>query len=256
MVDDRPNLREWLQLGPFSLGLSSGFFGFFAHTGMVHVLEDEGLLPQRCSGSSAGALVSGFWSAGLGAGDIRDALLGMSRSDFWDPWPGPGLLRGKLFRNLLERFLPVTTFEDCRWPLSLSTYDAIFRCTRVLDSGPLAPAIHASCAVPLMFQPVWLGYRPHFDGGLSDRHGIAGLPATGRLFYHHLSSRSPWRRKDSPAMQPPNRAQTTSLIIDGLPRLGPFRLDAARQAYELARAATRAALDRPVIDDQVRLGAG
>ena len=43
----RPTLSEWLREGPFSLTLSSGFFGFFAHAGLVTVLEDEGLLPRR-----------------------------------------------------------------------------------------------------------------------------------------------------------------------------------------------------------------
>ena len=34
-----PTLREWLRERPFSLALSSGFFGFFAHTGLVTVLQ-------------------------------------------------------------------------------------------------------------------------------------------------------------------------------------------------------------------------
>jgi len=39
-----PTVREWLRERPFALGLSSGFFGFFAHAGLVSVLEDEGLV--------------------------------------------------------------------------------------------------------------------------------------------------------------------------------------------------------------------
>src|SRR4051794_5541513 len=56
-------LREHLREGPFALTMSSGFFAFFAHTGFLTVLEDEGLLPTRVSGSSAGALVAGAWAA-------------------------------------------------------------------------------------------------------------------------------------------------------------------------------------------------
>lgn len=248
-------LRQWLKEGPFFLGLSSGFFGFFAHTGMVSVLEDEGLWPSRVSGSSAGALVGGLWAAGMSAEQIRDELVGLRREDFWDPWPGFGLLRGKLFRQRLERILPVATFDECRYGLCVSTHDVLSNRVRVLAEGPLARAIHASCAVPLLFQPVWLGLRPHLDGGVVDRHGIAGLPPGGRLFYHHLSSKSPWRRADSPALRPPERPDTVSLIVDGLPRLGPFKLQNARRAYEQARAATRRALDRPIRDDRVQLPA-
>jgi hypothetical protein len=38
-ADPPPRLSEAL----FTLGLSSGFFGFFAHAGVVTVLEEEGL---------------------------------------------------------------------------------------------------------------------------------------------------------------------------------------------------------------------
>ncbi len=248
-----PSLREWLQSGPFALGLSSGFFGFFAHSGMISVLEEEELFPARLSGSSAGALVAGAWASGVDAREIADVLLRMKREDFWDPFIGLGLLRGRRFRKKLESLLPVDDFKDCRWPLAVSTFDLLTRSTRVIDSGSLAKAIHAACAVPLMFQPVWMGLRPQFDGGLTDRHGIAAIEDGQRLFYHHLSSRSPWRRKNSAALRPPERANTVSLIIEGLPRVGPFRLPNGRDAYQKARRATYQALDSPVVDGIIRV---
>jgi len=251
----RESLENWLRKEPFALGLSSGFFGFFAHCGLVSALDERELFPARAAGSSAGALVAGLWSAGVPAADLAHELLALQRRDFWDPWPGPGLLRGRKFRRILESLLPVEDFTACRWPLALSAFDALSRTTRVLDGGKLAEAIHASCAVPLMFQPVWIGARPLFDGGVSDRHGIRGVPAGERLFYHHLSSRSPWRRKDSPALRPPERPRTVSLIIDALPRVGPFRLENGRPAFELALSAVRRALDMPINAAAVRLSA-
>ena len=53
--------------------------------------------------------------------------------------------------------------------------------TRVLAAGPLSPAIHASCAVPLLFQPVWVEGRPLLDGGIADRPGLDGVPAGERV---------------------------------------------------------------------------
>ena len=75
------SLREHLREGPFALAMSSGFFSFFAHTGFMTVLEDEGLLPSRVSGSSAGALVTGAWAAGLAAPDLARELEKLQRSD-------------------------------------------------------------------------------------------------------------------------------------------------------------------------------
>lgn len=245
MTHARPTLREWLREQPFGLGLSSGFFGFFAHAGVMTVLEDEALLPMRLAGSSAGALASGLWASGLSAVDMREELFRLRREDFWDPRPGLGLLAGRLFRERLEQVLPVRTFAECHTPVAISVYDVLSRRTRVIDTGLLAPAIHASCAVPLLFHPTWHEGRPLLDGGIADRPGLDGIPHGHRLFYHHLASRSPWRTK-SAALAIPSRPDMAVLAIPDLPRAGPFRLEEGARAFDVACKAAREALDRPV----------
>lgn len=239
MTRNPPTLRQWLAKEPFWLTMSSGFFGFYAHCGMLLALEDEGITPDGAAGSSAGALIAGLWAAGLDAASIRNRLLEIRRQDFWDPAPGAGLLRGRAFRNILEQMLPVTTFEECRAPAAMSTFDLVALRTRVLNSGALAPAIHASCAVPLLLQPVWLNGRPCFDGGVLDRSGLAGVPHDQRVLLHHLASKSPWRL--SPP-QVPRRPNLTALVIPDLPRTNPFALNRGHQALEHAYRATRQAL--------------
>jgi NTE family protein len=243
-------LRDWLAERPFTLVMSSGFFGFYAHAGVVSVLEEQGLRPARIAGSSAGALVGALWGAGIPAERIREELLGLRREDFWDLWPGPGLLRGRLFRALLERVLPVRTFEESPVSLALSVWDLLARRTVVLDSGELAPAIHASCALPVLFHPVRHGGRLYADGGIADRPGFAGLAEGERVLYHHLTSRSPWRRKGSPALRVPARRELEAIALQGLPRLGPFRLALGREAMERAAEGTREALHRPAPEDR------
>lgn len=227
--------------------MSSGFFGFFAHAGLVSVLEEQNLLPHRIAGSSAGALVGALWAAGVPAATLRDELFALRREHFWDPAPGLGLLRGRLFRKKLDALLPATSFEACRVPAGVSVYDVAARRTRVLDRGALAPAIHASCAVPLLFQPVWHEGRVLLDGGVADRPGIAGVPEGERILHHHLASRSPWRRPGDPSMAVPRRDGLTALVIEGLPRVGPFRLEHGPSAFAAAREAAQRALDRPVL---------
>jgi NTE family protein len=239
-----PTLRDWLREAPFTLCLSSGFFGFFAHAGAVEVLEEERLLPARVVGSSAGALVGGLWAAGVPAGRIREELLALRREHFWDPRPGLGLLRGALFRARLEALLPVATFEECPRPLALSAFDVAARRTVVLREGPLAPAVHASCAAPLLFQPVRIGARAYLDGGVLDRHGLAGAGPGERVLYHHLTSRSPWRRRGSPALRVPERPGLRAVATEGIPRLGPFRLGRAAEAMSRASEGMRSALAR------------
>jgi NTE family protein len=245
-----PSLREYLRDAPFGLAMSSGFFSFFAHTGFLTVLEDEGLVPARLSGSSAGALVGAAWASGLDAPLLAGELERLQRSDFWDPGLGPGLLRGRLFRERLRRLLPQPTFDKGRAPAAVSVFEVRSRKTRVVDDGEIATAIHASCAVPFMFHPVWIGGRAYLDGGILDRPGLEGMPVSEeRVLFHHIHSRSPWRTKNDNAI--PARKGMVTLVLQDLPRSGPFRLDEGRRAYRVAKEATKRALDAPIPDDGV-----
>jgi NTE family protein len=247
----RATLREVLAESPFGLGLSSGFFGFFAHTGVLAALLDAGLVPARVSGSSAGALVGGLWAAGLEMNEARRTLVGLTRDAFWDPAPGLGLLRGRRFRRLLDGLLPEGTFDRTRVPLAISVYDVLTRQTAVIDDGAIAPAIHASCAVPLMFHPVRIGRRFYLDGGVSDRPGLVGMPS-GRVFYHHLASRLSRGRAAERRSAIPHRPDLFALVLEGLPRPHPFDLTLGPRAIDEAYARTRDALGKPVRSGTVR----
>ncbi len=246
-------LREFLHQAPFGLGLSSGFFGFFAHAGALLALEEAKLLPTRVTGSSAGALAGGLWAAGLGAIDLRDELFRLRREDFWDPAPGLGLLRGRLFRARLEALVPGVTFQSCRAELALSVWDVFSRKTRVIDAGPVAPAIQASCTLPGLFQPTWVDGRPLLDGGIADRPGLAGMRPGQRVLFHHLASRSPWRGRASLGI--PQREGLVAVVTEGLPRVGPFRLPEGIRAFHAAHEATHRALERPIVEGMVSLDA-
>jgi NTE family protein len=240
-------LRHWLAQGPFTLTLSSGFFGFYAHTGMLYALIEAGFVPARASGSSAGALVAGAWAAGVEPAELDARLRRLARSEFWDPGWGPGLLRGALFRALLEELLPVRTFAECRVPLRLSVFDLNALCTRSIDSGELAPAIAASCTVPLMFQPVRADGRWLIDGGMLDRPGLLGVPPDARVLYHHLPSRVPGARlRSALGRVPPRRNGLVAVTLVGLPRADPFHLEAGKTALERARRDMHRALERPI----------
>jgi NTE family protein len=250
-VNPRATLRETLAEAPFGLAMSSGFFGFFAHTGVLAALLDAGLVPSRVTGSSAGALVGGLWAAGLEMPEARRSLEGLTRDAFWDPSPGLGVLRGKKFRALLESLLPQRTFERTRVPLAISVYEPLSRRTVTLREGEIAPAIHASCAVPVMFHPVRIGARFYVDGGVADRPGLSGMPDGTRIFYHHLMSRL--SRGDAAARRNaiPRRPNLFALTLEGLPRPHPFHLSSGVEAMNAAYARAAAALERSLGDGVV-----
>ena len=241
-------MAEWLAQGPFTLTLSAGFFGFFAHSGFLAALEEVGLLPAAVSGSSAGALVGGIWASGCDAADMTSALLTLQRQDFWDPAWGAGLLRGRMFEQKLSETLHSQRFEACRTPLSVSVYDLKSRKTEVFTSGDLVPAIRASCTFPGLFHPAQIAGRTYIDGGVADRSGLHGVPHGERVLYHHLSSRSTIRKHFKKLSWYPRRAGMLPVITQNLPRVGPFKLHRGQQAFETARDAVREALGRPIPD--------
>jgi NTE family protein len=224
-------LGDWLESGPYTLALSAGFFGFFAHAGVLAALEEAGLQPAAVSGASAGALTGGLWASGLSAGDISSLYSGLSKRDFWDPAPGLGLLRGDRFRALLAGVTGSTTVNQVRVPLRISVFDGLAARTRTAVGWRLAEAIYASCAVPLLFQPLRRGLRLFWDGGIRDRQALHGV--RGRVFVHRLPGGTP-------------RPGITTLSVPGLPRLGPDSLRDGPRAARIARQAALAALHRPL----------
>ncbi|HEX4450074.1 MAG TPA: patatin-like phospholipase family protein [Kofleriaceae bacterium] len=243
-------LADWLDERPFALAMSSGFFSFFAHTGMLAALTDGGFAPSSVAGSSAGALVGGAWAAGMPVPRLADRLMTLRRDEFWDPAPGAGLLAGRKFDAILRAMLPVTSMRACRVPIAISAFAIAERATHVLRDADLAHAIRASCAVPGMFHPVRVGPRAYWDGGILDRPGLAGIAPGERVLFHHIASRSPWRAK---ALELPRRADMVTLVLDDLPRSGPFKLDAGRRALELATQLTARALSSDIVDGVVRI---
>lgn len=246
---------EWLERGPFTLLLSAGFFGFFAHAGLLRALELRELVPRRVGGASAGALAGGLWAAGSSAQRLEALFTGLDRRDFWDPGlPIGGLLRGRKFGSLLRDHLDghgVTRIEDCAIDFRAVVHDVLRRRTVVLDRGALEPAIRASCALPLMFRPVRIEGRVYIDGGYSDRAGFAAVTPGERTLYHHLPHRSPWSGIAGPetAELAPAPGRLT-LTVDALPRVTPFRLERGAAAIEIARDAALAWLDAPLADGE------
>ena len=263
---------DWLAAEPFTLVLSAGFFGFYAHAGLIAALEQAELLPRRVVGSSAGSIAGGVWAAGVPAAGLRELLDGIERKDFWDPsWhglrrftrrgrssplPAPdpgtplGLLRGRKLDTLLAGALSgvgVERIEDCAIPFAAVTHELRRARTCVHERGPIRAAIRASAALPVMFGPVRIDGRLHADGGISDRPGFRALAAGERALYHHLEHSSVWPRLsgDERGEQRSTPARQV-IVIEDLPRVHPGALERGALAWSRAREQTLRWLERRV----------
>jgi hypothetical protein len=104
-----------------------------------------------------------------------DYVLAIEREHIWDVGGIGGLLKGDLFQKILESYLPVQTFEECKIPLGVTAYDVLRFKTKCITTGNIAQAVRASCTFPGLFQPVIIDNSPHIDGGVWDDSGLMSM---------------------------------------------------------------------------------
>lgn len=243
-------LQAWLEENPFTLSLSSGFFGFFAHAGFVKALEERGLAPQKLTGASAGSIIAGAMAAGLSAREIEDLVLKVKLEDFWDPSPGLGLVRGKKFERLLEENIG-GRFSNLKKPLDVSTFNIFKRRTEIFTRGNLAKAIRASSAVPLMFHPVMIEKQLYWDGGILDKMALENSKPDENVLSHYLNGANGYeryeRKRDAKRFnQPEFKAKRKVVILKNLAQSGPRKLHLGPGILEAAYKQTLEVLGAPL----------
>jgi NTE family protein len=196
---------DQLRTKKVGLVLSSGFFGFYAHAGCLCGLAESGIHPQGFSGSSAGAIIAALGASGMPWEQIRECLFSLKKNDFWDPEPWyrialyglrlfsgwHGYLNGDRFSALLQRMLPVATFEELLYPCVITTINLSTKTREWHVAGSLADTVQASCAVPWLFKFKAIDACLHVDGGFADKAPVEALARHMQpevLIVHYLKS--------------------------------------------------------------------
>ncbi|MGH2976662.1 MAG: patatin-like phospholipase family protein, partial [Solirubrobacterales bacterium] len=158
--------------------------------GTIRALLESGIKPPSAIiGASVGALDGAVIAAApdlKGATSLQQLWLSQPASDVFHIHPLGAILsqfigrRGPLspapVKKLIESFETAsgcTTFEDLRLPLLVVATDLDRGRPAVFRSGPLAPALLATTAIPGLFPPVRIGARDYSDGGVVDNVPIA-----------------------------------------------------------------------------------
>lgn len=66
-------------MADYGLALGGGGTRGAAHVGVLTALEEEGLLPDRIGGASAGSIVAGLYASGMGIGAMRETVKWLAR---------------------------------------------------------------------------------------------------------------------------------------------------------------------------------
>jgi len=154
-----------------ALVLGSGGAKGYAHLGVLQVLQQAGIPIDLVVGSSAGSVVAAFFADN---GSASEAHTNMLRAGFWDfadmgntpSLQGP--IVGYRFEKYLLKHMRSRWFKELKVPLVVTTTDLLTGNTFAISSGPIAPAIAASAAVPGAVRPIHLYGRTLVDGGMAD----------------------------------------------------------------------------------------
>ncbi|AZZ36843.1 patatin [Bdellovibrio sp. qaytius] len=233
---------DLLHAKPFTLSLSSGFFGFFAHAGFIKALEEKNLKPKLIVGSSAGALTAACYASGLTANDMSKEFTQIKKTDFWDVGLGFGLVRGEKLEKLFDRFMS-PDFSKLSTPLQISAFDLFALKTKTLNSGSVAKAARASCAVPGLFHPVRIDKRTYLDGGVADKMGLSSVDRSDFVLCHSLGSTNGFESK---RVNRKNFKNLMQLELKNISRSGPDHLHVGPEIINQVHVQTKAWLESPV----------
>jgi NTE family protein len=151
------------------LALGGGAVRGFAHIGVLQVLEDANIPIDMVSGTSVGSVIGALYCAGMPLSMIEKIAVDVNWWQFARPTLSrDGLVSFAPLEKWLESQLGPLYFEDLATPLAITATDMLTGSTVVFDSGPLAPAVRASCSVPGLVTPVRQNGRILCDGAISD----------------------------------------------------------------------------------------
>ena len=160
-----------IQQKKIGLALGSGGPRGFAHIGVIKALLDHHIPIDIITGCSAGALIGGLYASLGSITEVEKIATSLTKKDllwvFSDIGFPSGIIQGKNITEFIQKFLHHILIESLPKPFAAVATDLSTGNTVDLTSGNLATAIHASFAIPVMFEPVFLQNTYMIDGGCS-----------------------------------------------------------------------------------------
>jgi NTE family protein len=201
-----------------------------AEVGMLRALLERGIVPDVIVGSSVGALNGAFIAADPSLASVARMV------EVWTGLSDRGVFGGSVLgqistlarhgthlhsndglRRLIEDELGQREFVDLAVRFECVAASIERASATWFSSGPVAPAVLASCAVPGLLPPVEIGGEHYFDGGLvrSVPIGRAAELGAQRIFVLHVG------RLEQP-LQPPTRPWQVALVAFEIARRHQF----------------------------------
>lgn len=150
----------------FGLALSGGTARSIAHLGVLQLLEREHMLPDLITATSGGSLIGVLYAAGLDHPTLEKLALEVNwRKLARVRIPRLGLLSNQGIEQFVLDAIGDRHFEELKIPTHVIATDLLSGHKKVFSTGPVAPAVRASCSIPQIFSPVEIDGGLYADGG-------------------------------------------------------------------------------------------
>ena len=165
----------------YALALGSSFMGFYSHAGFMAGLENGGVVPGHLAGASSGGVIAGLAASGLGTDEVEEVLMDPWFPKYFLEWSAfvrgwgalfnmsgyGGPLSGVKLKRRLAEVVGVDRIEDCPRSLHVAATNLTSGRSEMVERGPLAEFLVASCAMPFVFRPQEIDGDHYWDGGIT-----------------------------------------------------------------------------------------
>ncbi len=162
------------------IAFGGGSMHGIAHVGVLQALRAKGLEFQFITGTSAGAIIGVLAAAKMSNGEIEAIVRRVGWPGIKNiSWSGKGLMQNTKLQLLIDGALDNRRLEQLPVPFGAIATDVATGARVNIRKGSAGAAISASCAIPVMFEPVKIDGREMVDGGLTEPVPVIALREMG-----------------------------------------------------------------------------
>lgn len=152
-----------------ALVLGGGAFLGMAHLGALKVFEENNIPIDLIVGTSVGSFVGAMYADNPNSDSLRALANKVKTEDIFNASifnSMVGFVTGENLQDYIKAHIKTKNIEQLKIPFVAITSDLLSGKTIALSSGPIAPSVNSSCAIPMVFEPVKMYGMVLVDGGV------------------------------------------------------------------------------------------
>jgi NTE family protein len=212
--------------------LSGGGARGIAHLGFIDAMKEIGIKPDIISGTSAGAIVGGFYANGYSSKETIKIISKTNLLKFVKFSFSGGLLSMQGFKNIYDEYFKIKEFESLPVTLKVIATDIHEGTEHCFDSGDIIAPIMASSTIPTLFEPTEINGAYYIDGGVVNNFPVEYVLNDNNIVFGQYVN--PWVEKKDKMSYKELIERTFHLAIHASNRKRMEKCDYFQEPKELA----------------------